>query len=145
MCDRDTDKFVGVIGEKDWEKTIMEDKKQISEIVNRNCMTILPDHMYEDASYIYSQTEIEHLPVVDAEKDVVDLFTRRCAFYMHYFRDYKLDKMHYARMIMAAATMGKALGKKAISAIEFGVAGGERASRHAVSCKGNWSHSGHGN
>lgn len=124
VCDRDNDRFVGVIGEKEWEKAMLCGGASIPEIVNKNCVTISPDHMYEEAGYIYSQTEFEYIPVVDAEKNVVDMFTRRRAFYKQYFKDYKLDKMHYARMIMAAATMGKALGKKAISAIEFGVAGG---------------------
>ena len=123
----DEEKFLGVIGAKDWNaamKSQCDETLSIGGIVNKDCITIKPDNMYEQARNIYAERDIEHIPVIDDERNLIDIFTRRRAFYRDYFKNFKLDRMHYGRMIMAAASQAKALGYRAISVIEFGVAGG---------------------
>ncbi len=119
------DKFVGAVGVKEYEKAMVYGGVEcVSEITNYNCTVIGGDHLYEQARNIYYEKNIEWLPVLDAERNLVDVFSRRRAFYKKYFEEGKLPYLHYARIVWAAANEAKKLGLMAISVIEFGVAGG---------------------
>lgn len=119
------DKFVGAVGVKEYEKAmVFGGVEHVSEITNYNCTVISGDHLYEKARNIYYEKNIEWLPVLDAERNLIDVFSRRRAFYKDYFKEGKLPYPHYARIVWAAANEAQKLGLKAISVIEFGVAGG---------------------
>lgn len=123
----DDDKFIGVIGQTDWNKILHAtnpDKVVVRDVVNKKCTTIGVEDTYSKARDIYADKAIEYIPVISEEGDVIDLFTRQRAFYKKYFEEGKLPKMNYAIMLYAGAIQAKNLGYKAISAIEFGVAGG---------------------
>lgn len=81
-------------------------------------------NLYEQARNIYMDKEMEWLPVLDGEGRLIDIFSRKRAFYKKYFKEGKLPYIHYARAVWAAAYEAKGLGLKEISVIEFGVAGG---------------------
>lgn len=117
-------KFVGIVGLKEYERAMAFGGQYVSEITNYNCTVISGEHLYEQARNIYAEKDIEWLPVLDAERNLVDLFSRRRAFYKNYFTKGNLPYLHYARAVWAAAHEAKMLGLKAISVIEFGVAGG---------------------
>ena len=121
------DKFLGVVCDKEYQKAMRmgENKyKYVSEIANYNCTVISGNNLYEKARNIYFEKEIEWIPVLDEERNLIDIFSRRKAFYKQYFKNGELPYMHYARIVWAAAHEAKMLGLKAISVIEFGVAGG---------------------
>lgn len=121
------DKFVGVVGVKEYQKAMQagENKyKCVSEIANYNCTVISGDNLYEKARNIYVDKEIEWLPVLDEEGNLIDVFSKKRAFYKQYFRNRKLPYMHYAMIVWGAAEEARKLGFKKISVMEFGVAGG---------------------
>lgn len=82
------------------------------------------NNLYEQARNIYFEKNIEWLPVLDEERNLIDVFSRRRAFYKKYFENGNLPYIHYARAVWAAANQAKGLGIKKFSVIEFGVAGG---------------------
>ncbi len=119
------DKFAGAVGVKEYERAMIYGGVEfVSEITNYNCTVISGDHLYEQARNIYYEKNIEWIPVLDTEGNLIDVFSRRRAFYKDYFKEGKLPYLHYARIVWAAANEAKKLGLKAISVIEFGVAGG---------------------
>lgn len=93
-------------------------------MTNYNCISIDETNVYDDARKIFIKTNIEYLPVVDRTRNLVDIFSRKRAFYEFYFSRGNLDRMHYAVCVWNAAVEAVKLGVKAISVIEFGVAGG---------------------
>ena len=97
--------------------------KYISEIANYNCTVISGDNLYEKARNIYADKKIKWIPVLDEERNLIDVFSRRKAFYKQYFKNGELPYMHYARIVCAAAHKAKMPGLKVASVIEFGVAG----------------------
>ena len=124
----DNDKFIGVIGRTDWDKILRStnpDKVVVKDVVNKKCTTIGVEDTYSKARDIFADNSFEYIPVISDEGDVVDLFTRRRAFYKKYYEENNLDRMNYAKMLYAGAIQAKNLGYKAISAIEFGVASGD--------------------
>lgn len=126
VCDND-EKFVGIIGTTDWKWAINYgniETTKIKDIVNRECISISDCDPYVQARNIYAEKNIEYLPVINEKRDVIDLFTRKRAFYKYFFDNNKLDKMNYAKMVYASAIQAKRLGYRAISVIEFGVAMG---------------------
>lgn len=120
------DKFVGAVGLKEYERAmnIGGGYKSIADITNYNCTVIAGDNLYEQARRIYFEKEIEWLPVLDEEHKLIDVFSRRRAFYKKYFKEGNLPYMHYARIVWAAANEAQKLCLKEISVMEFGVAGG---------------------
>ena len=92
--------------------------------MNYNCTVISGDNIYEKAREIYIDKKFEWLPVLDKDHNLIDVFSRRRAFYKQYFEEGKLPYMHYARIVWAAAEEARKLNLKEISVIEFGVAGG---------------------
>lgn len=119
-------KFVGVIGNADWEKAVRSGVEQVdlSNIVNRNCAVISEKNPYAEARNVYAEKNIEYLPVVDKEGNFADLFSRRRALYKQYLTNGNLPYLYYAKLVYASALQAKKLGYDAISVIEFGVAGG---------------------
>ena len=67
---------------------------------------------------------INHIPVIDKDRNVVDIMSRQRAFWKEEFDKEKLPRMHYAHCIWSAAMEAVSLGYKAISVLEFGVAAG---------------------
>lgn len=127
VCD-DNDKFIGVIGKADWDKILHStnpDKTVVKDVVNKECTTIGVEDTYSKARDVFADKAIRYIPVVNEERDVIDLFTKLRAFYRQYFMENMLHKMNYAKMIYEGAIQAKKLGYKAISAIEFGVASGD--------------------
>lgn len=119
------DKFVGAVGVKEYKNAMaIGGVKYVSEITNYNCTVISGDNLYEQARNIYMDKEMEWLPVLDEEGKLIDIFSRKRAFYKNYFKEGKLPYIHYAKAVWAAAYEAKGLGLKEISVIEFGVAGG---------------------
>lgn len=122
------DKFIGVVGQQDYEyaKRSLSADDNVEAIVNRDCLTIDYDNgdVYMQARNLYGEYNIKHIPVVNKNREVVDLFSRERAFYKQYFQEGRLERMHYALCIWAAAQEAKQLGYDEISVIEFGVAGG---------------------
>lgn len=122
------DKFVGAVGAKEYKKAMHSggghQYKCVSEIANYNCTVISGDNLYEKARNIYIDKKMEWLPVLDEERNLIDVFSRRRAFYKQYYQNGTLPYMHYARLVWAAADEARKLGLKEISVIEFGVAGG---------------------
>lgn len=66
---------------------------------------------------------LRYVPVLK-NNELVDLFSRQRAFYLWHFEKNELPRMNYAYIIKKALDEAQALGYKAISAIEFGVATG---------------------
>lgn len=123
----DDDKFVGIVGKRDFENAIHSSERvlqTVSDITNYNCTTISDQNPYASARNIYAEKNIEYIPVIDSDRNVVDMFSRRRAFYKQYFFENKLYKMHYAANVWLAAKEAVKLGYTSISVIEFGVATG---------------------
>lgn len=67
---------------------------------------------------------ISHVPVLNEDGQLTDIFSRHRAFYRRYYNSYELPRMHYAFIINKALQEAKALGHKSISVLEFGLATG---------------------
>ena len=86
VCDND-EKFVGIIGTTDWKWAINYgniETTKIKDIVNRECISISDCDPYVQARNIYAEKNIEYLPVINEKRDVIDLFTRKRAFYKYF-------------------------------------------------------------
>lgn len=120
------DKFVGAVSLPEYEKAMAWEGviRCLAEITNYNCTVIRGNNLYEQARNIYADKDIEWLPVLDEECRLIDVFSRRRAFYKKYFYEGNMPYIYYARAVWAAATQAKGLGIEKISVIEFGVAGG---------------------
>ncbi|MDE7203516.1 MAG: hypothetical protein K2O91_16850 [Lachnospiraceae bacterium] len=64
------------------------------------------------------------MPVIDYENNIIDMFSRRRAFFKNAYRAGDLERMVYARNIWKMAEAAQQIGIKEFSIIEFGVAGG---------------------
>lgn len=123
------DKFLGIVGNAEYEyakKTMSADEK-IETLCNKHGKVIDCESdidVYMAARNIYADYNLKYIPVVNKNRDIVDLFSPERAFYKSYFAEGKLERMHYAVCIWAAAQEAKRLGHDAVSVIEFGVAGG---------------------
>lgn len=125
VCDLD-EKFLGVITFRDIEKTYNDMRLTIKDICNRDCKYIYDDgDDYGVARNIFAEYPyVKQIPVLDKERNIVDLMTRNRAFWRERYMSMQLPRMHYAYCIYAAALEAKALGYPSFSVIEFGVAGG---------------------
>lgn len=121
------DKFVGIIGHTEWIRALYSTPHKfthVNQIVNTKCTSIGEENPYSEARNIFSDRNINFLPVVNKDKDLIDFFIPERAFYKDYYWEGKLPRMYYANIIWAAAMEAKALGYSRISVVEFGVAGG---------------------
>jgi len=126
VLDKD-DKFIGLVGKAEYDLAIVTGDSNISyvsDIMNRNCVRISDENPYVAARNIFSEKQIDYIPVVDKENNLVDIFSRRRAFWRQFYMANKLPRMNYAFLVWTAASEAVKLGLKAISVIEFGVAGG---------------------
>ena len=125
----DEDKFLGVVGNTEYEyaKKMMAADEKIETLCNKHCKVIDCESdidVYMAARNIYADYNLKYIPVINKHHDIIDLFSPERAFYKNYFTEGKLERMHYAVCIWAAAQEAKRLGHDAVSVIEFGVAGG---------------------
>lgn len=122
----ETQTFVGVITFSDIKKTYNNPQLLISDICNKKCHFIINgNNNYSDARNIYADfPHINHIPIIDNNKNIIDIMSRDRAFWKERYKEAKLPRMHYAYCIYLAALEAKALGYSSVSVIEFGVAGG---------------------
>ena len=125
VVDRD-ERYKGLITFRDIKKSYEDPALNVNEICNTKGKFVhSEDNIYVYARDIFVEYPfINHIPVVDKEKNVVDIMSRERAFWKQYYRSGKLSRMHYAYCIWNAALEAKALGYQSFSVIEFGVAGG---------------------
>lgn len=125
----ENEKFLGILTKKEIAKTYIDENISIKDLVNKKC-TFVCDHgneedVYADVRNIFlCNSKINYIPVIDKDKNVLSIFSRERAFWLQYYTDEKLERMHYAAGIYKAAYEAKNLGYKKFSVIEFGVAGG---------------------
>ncbi|MDE5696524.1 MAG: CBS domain-containing protein [Lachnospiraceae bacterium] len=120
-------KFKGIIGTKEIQKSYWGEYKIVKDICNENCVHIIAgteDEIYAAARNIFAEKSIRFIPVIDGEKNVMDMFSRERAFFMQEFQSRRLSRMHYAECIYKMAEEAKQLGISRFSVIEFGVASG---------------------
>ena len=101
----------------------------VNEIYNRNASICLyhqdPEIMYQKAAYTFSlYPNKKALPVIDNDKNILDIITQNQVFYQQRYNEKKLPRMHYARSIYNAAILAKNLKYNRMSVLEFGVAAG---------------------
>ncbi|NLM05912.1 MAG: CBS domain-containing protein [Tissierellia bacterium] len=129
----DADKYLGVISPSDLDKTYnfydsMQDDTDmtIKEFFNPNGKTIKNGpNIYTYARDIFvDYPNLNLIPVLDEDNNIIDIFSRDRAFYKQYYLEDKLPMMHYAKCIYESAREAKIMGYDKISIIEFGVANG---------------------
>ncbi|MCR4617787.1 MAG: CBS domain-containing protein [Lachnospiraceae bacterium] len=121
----DEGRYVGVITFKEMSNSFMQPELTLNELVNRKGVFVYDDAPYNSAKIIFSDYQsIRDIPVIDNNKNVLDVLSRERVFWKHYYANAALPRMEYAYCIYNAAFEAKALGYKSISVLEFGVAGG---------------------
>lgn len=125
-------KFEGIVSVNDYESKFSKaycGSESITNLVNKNCSVVVEGEgqadIYTQARNIFAERRIQNIPVINEEKDVIDIFTRQRAFWNDCFWDGSLERMHYAVSIYAAAKEAKLAGYKGVSICEFGVAYGD--------------------
>lgn len=124
----DDETMAGVLTVSDLNKTYTnETLKKVKDICNENCKFLYDDeHTFDKARSLFSEySYLNHIPVVDKDRKLVNIISRQQAFWKRYFDEEKLPRMHYAYCIYMAALEARTLGYDRISVIEFGVAGGQ--------------------
>ena len=121
-----TNVFEGVITFREMQKTYKEDNLSISEICNKECKFIYEgEDIYKNAKIIMSDyPTVRDIPVISKKKSIIGIISREEIFWKQFYRQNRLPRMHYAYCLYNAAFEARALGYNAVSAIEFGVAGG---------------------
>lgn len=122
------DLFEGVITISEFSKTYTnENLLKVEDIYNAKCKYIVDgdgDVIAKARDIFADYSSIKHIPVIDAERNLKDVISREQAFWKLYYEQEKLPRMHYAYCMYMAALEAKTLGYTRISALEFGVAGG---------------------
>ena len=123
------EKFLGVLTKKEIMRTYFNENASLEDIVNKKCKVIYDygnsEDVYADARALFlDNVNINYIPVIDKDKNVLNIFSRQKAFWMQYYVENKLPRMHYATGIYKSAYEAKNLGYKKFSVMEFGVAGG---------------------
>lgn len=122
-----SDKYKGVITFKDIEKSYDNSSLTIKEICNLQgkFLNDSVDNLYMYARNLFIEYPyVRHIPVIDNEKNLVDILSRERVFWKQYYQENRLPRMHYAYVMWNAALEAKALGYDSFSVAEFGVAGG---------------------
>lgn len=117
---------IGVVTFSDIKRTFYENFSNVGDVCNKKPHLVKDGELTIDKarSMFIDFPNINHVPVVDENMQLTDIISRQQAFWMMLFKNEKLPKMSYAYCIWNAALEAKALNKKSISVIEFGVAGG---------------------
>ena len=118
----DSKKFKGVIGLQEIKKSFLEDDLvSVKDICNCNGIKIVckeGEDFYAEGRSIFAEKDISYVPVIDSEKNIIDLFSRKRAFYKDEYRAGKLPNMIYARNIWETAKMAREIGINEFSVIE---------------------------
>lgn len=120
------ERYKGLVTFREIKRTYDDSTLDIKEICNINGKFIQSeDNIYACARDLFVEYPfINHIPIVDKERNLIDIMSRERAFWKQYYRNGNLSRMNYAYCIWNAALEAKALGYKSFSLIEFGVAGG---------------------
>lgn len=120
------ERYKGLITFREIKRTYDDSTLDIKKICNINGKFIQSeDNIYACARDLFAEYPfINHIPIVDKERNLIDIMSRERAFWKQYYRNGNLSRMNYAYCIWNAALEAKALGYKSFSLIEFGVAGG---------------------
>lgn len=122
-------KFKGVVALPEIRKTFFDEKiKYVRQICNEKCIRIIYEdevEVYQRARNIFAETNIFFIPVIDKHNNIIDIFSRRRAFYLQEYQEHRLPRMNYAESIFKMAQDARELGVSKFSVIEFGVAGGD--------------------
>ena len=125
VCDND-DILIGIISVTEIDPLRVDITKSCGQICNRNFRYIADnnseDTLYEKARSIFAEANITTLPVIDENGVPIRLFGKFQAFFLDMYK--MLPYYQYAHCLMESARRAKAYGYDRISAIEFGVAGG---------------------
>lgn len=124
-------KFKGVVGSQEIKNSFLDDGGGrtlcVKDICNCNGVKIIckeGEDFYAEGRNIFVEKNIHYVPVIDYEKNIIDLFSKKRAFFKQAYWAGDLDRMIYARNIWIMATTAQEMGIKEFSVIEFGVAGG---------------------
>ncbi|MCM1154139.1 MAG: CBS domain-containing protein [Ruminococcus flavefaciens] len=124
----DSKKYKGIVGLREIEKSFLEDELLfVKDICNCNGVKLVckeGEDFYAKGRDIFAEKDISYIPIIDSEKNIIDLFSRKRAFFKEAYRSGNLQRMVYARNIMKTAEIAREIGIKEFSVIEFGVAGG---------------------
>lgn len=132
----DDDRIIGVLSEYEYPVYHESlDKITAGEICNKNYKFVKDnEYILQCAKYIFDlRPGLTVLPVIDDERNIVDLIFRFQVYYEKYFQSLKpvndiipleVPRLNYAFCMLRAAQEAASLGYKSISAIEFGVADG---------------------
>lgn len=138
VCD-DNDVLVGIVCMQDLDRLhynygVDLSTKSIGEVCNRKFSFIQltsdidnDDFLYREARNIFAEKRISTLPVVDGQNRPIRLFGRFQAFFREMWET--LNYSYYAKCVWDASRIALQHGYKAISVIEFGVAGGTGLTR----------------
>lgn len=125
----DNSKFKGVVALPEIRKTFFDENiKYVKQICNDKCIKIVCDDevdVYQEARNIFAEKNIYFIPVIDKYNNIVDIFSRRRAFFLQEYHSHRLPRMNYAECIFKMAQDARQLGITKFSVIEFGVAGGD--------------------
>ena len=133
-------KFVGVVSFSEIQKSYCNGNlKSVGEICNEKCKKVFQSEGYliDVRSIFREYPKISYIPVIDYEGNLVDIISKKKAFYQTYYEQETLPRMHYAYCVMNAGLEAIRLGYKRISCIEFGVAGGGRLKKFGIPCRSN--------
>lgn len=126
------DKYCGIISKKEFQavRNIKGSGSMSAiDICNKERTVALEytgiDDIYNNARlFFWKNEDIDFIPVIDKDSNIIDVMSRERAFYLEYFKQKKLPRMHYAQCIYNAASEAKKLGYKEMSVIEFGTGRG---------------------
>lgn len=120
------EKYKGVITFRDIKRSYDSPGLDIEKICNtKGKFTRREENVYACARNIFVEyPHVNHIPMIDEERNVIDILSRERMFWKQYYRNGRLSRMPYAYCIWNAALEAKALGYDTFSVIEFGVAGG---------------------
>lgn len=121
-------KFRGIVGSCEIKRSFLDEGLlYVKDICNCNGKKIIckeGEDFYAKGRNIFAENDIFYVPVVDYENNIIDLFSRKRAFFKQAYRTCKLERMVYAINIWRMAETAQQIGIKEFSVIEFGVAGG---------------------
>lgn len=121
-------KYKGVVGLQEIKRSFLDDGLlYVKDVCNYNGIKIVcgeEEDFYAEGRSIFAEKDISYVPVIDCDKNIIDLFSRKRAFFKQNFKAGNLQRMVYARNIWKAAEAAREIGIREFSVIEFGVAGG---------------------
>lgn len=124
----DSKKYKGIVGLHEIKKSFFDEGLlSVKDICNCNGIKIVCKEgkdYYAEGRNIFAEKDISYIPIIDGEKNIIDLFSRKRAFFKEAYRTGNLQRMIYAANILKTAEIAREIGIKEFSVIEFGVAGG---------------------